>query len=88
MSGKVGEQVEIAQDERAFRDDGDRVATAGEDREDAARHFEPFLERLVAVGVDSESDRLADVGPLGKFGLENLHGIGLVEQLGLEIEPG
>ena len=59
-------------------------AAAGQDGEDAARHFEPFFERLVAVGVDSERDRFADVGPLGKLRLESLYGTGLVEKLGLE----
>ena len=44
--------------------------------------------RLVRVGVRAEVDRLADVAARGEFPLQQLREAGLVEDAGLEIEPG
>jgi hypothetical protein len=63
------------------------VTATREHGEDAARHLELSLERLIAVGVDAERDRFADVARLAELLLENRHRIGLVEELRLEVQP-
>jgi hypothetical protein len=82
------QQIEIAQHQCALRDDGHGMTAAREHGQNAARHLELFLERLVAVGIDAERDRLADVPRFGELRLENGDRIRLVEQLGLEIQAG
>src|SRR3569833_3771893 len=58
----------------------------GQDFEHGASDLEPSLEWLPAVCVDPERDGLADVVALAELGAQQLDGVVLVEELGLEIE--
>jgi hypothetical protein len=54
--------------------------------QDAARDFEPLLQRLIPVGVDAERHGFAHVARLGELGLEKFDGIVFIEKLGFEIQ--
>ena len=64
-----------------------RMAATYEHLENPTRDLEPLLEGLVAIGVDAERNRLADIAWLCEFGFEHCNGVGFVEQLGFEIQP-
>jgi hypothetical protein len=69
-SRAIGEQVEVAQDQRRLGDDGHRMARFGQHFEDAARDAQPAFHRLPGVGVDAQRHRPADVAGLGQFGAQ------------------
>ena len=80
--------VEIAQDERGFGDDADGMIGRGQKFEDATHDAVAPLDRLIGVGVGADGDGARTIGGIGELTLERSSGIGLGEQLGLEIEPG
>jgi len=88
VSREIPQQIDIAQDQGALGDDGDRVAAASQYRENAACNFEPLFQRLIPIGVDAQRDRFANVFRLCEFAFENFDRIGLVEQLCFKIQAG
>src|SRR5437879_3333487 len=82
------EQVEVAQDQGAFGDDGDWMPRAGQHLENRAADFHTPLDGLVGVGVRAEGDRLADIIWPCQLGFEQLGRVGLVEETCLEVDPG
>lgn len=86
--GKFAQQVQVAFHQRGLGDDRYRVAGFEHDLEQRARRAQLLLERLVAVGVYAQGDRRASVSGFGQFLPEQLRGVGLVHDLGLEIETG
>ena len=71
-----------------LRDDADRMVRPRQHLEHRARDPELLLDRLVGVGVRPHRDGLGGVAGLCQLLLEELGGVRLREQLGLEIEPG
>ena len=59
-----------------------------QDLEDLAGDAQLALERLVGVGVGAERDRRRPVAGLGQLGAQQPGGIGLDEDLRLEVEAG
>ena len=84
----LGENVEIALDQRPFGDDRDRMAEIAQHFEDRAGDPEPPLGRLVRVGIAAERDRAAGVSLLAQFRRKQRRRARLVEDAGLEIETG
>jgi hypothetical protein len=82
------QQVDVAGDERRLRYDADRMPRARQHLEDLARDAVAPLDRLIGVGVRSHRDRLRLVSRRGELALEECCGVGLGEELRLEIEPG
>ena len=56
--------------------------------EDAPHDAVAPLDRLIGIGVGADGDGARPIGGIGKLALERRPGIGLGEQLGLEIEAG
>ncbi len=54
--------------------------------EDRARDFHAPLDRLVGVGVGPHGDGPRGVAGLRKFAFQQVRGVGLGEEFGLEIE--
>ena len=82
------EQVEIAQDEVRFGDDGQRMAGSAQDLDQRPGDAILSLDRLIGIGVGAEGDRRRVVPGRRKLTLEELGRALLGEQAGLEIEPG
>ena len=78
----LGEDVEIALDQRRFGDDRHRVAEIAQHFEDRAGDAEPPLDRLVGVGVAAERDRPAGVALLAQLRGEQRRRLRLVEDAG------
>ena len=79
------EQVDVAADQRALRDDSDRVPVLAADLEAAAREPVVRLERLVAVGVARESDDLALPGAALELFAQALRDVRLHDDLAVEV---
>src|SRR5450830_596951 len=87
LARQFGEQVEIAQDQRALGDDRHRVPIA-------QQHFEGLpgdrvltLDGLVRIGVGTQVDRRTHIAGLGQLLLQHIGGVGLGNQFGFEIQP-
>ncbi len=81
------QQVEVALDQRALGRDRQRMVALGEHLDHGARDLPLALDRLVRVGVGAERDRLAAVAGLRELGAQQRGGVGLREELRLEVEP-
>ena len=88
VAGEAREDVEVADDAGGLGDDADRVAGLGQDLEDRAGDAQAAFDRLVGVGVGAEGDRAGAVAGAGELGAEESGGVGLDEDLGLEVEAG
>jgi hypothetical protein len=86
--GHIGENVDVALDERRFGDDAHRMVELLQHLEDAARDPELALGRLIGIGIGAHGDRLACIPRLGELGLEQPGRFRLDEDAALEIEPG
>ena len=86
--GHRRQDVDVARDEMRLRDDADRMVRPRQHLEHRARDPELLLDRLVGVGVRAHRHGLRRVARLCQLLLEELGGVRLREQLGLEIEPG
>ena len=64
------QDVEIAQHQRRFGDDADRMAAALEHLEDAAHHPIFALDRLIGIGVGADRDGARLVAGCRQFALE------------------
>ena len=82
------EEVEVAQDEVRFGDDGERVASSGQRLDQRSGDAILTLDRLIGIGVGAEGDRRRPVSGCRQLALQKLSGAFLGEQLGFEIEPG
>ncbi len=81
-----GEEVEVALDQHALGGDRQRMVAGGQHLDDAARDLPLALDRLVRIRVRAERDRVAHVARLRELGAQQLGGVGLGEELRLEIE--
>jgi hypothetical protein len=72
--------------QRRFGHDRERVFAGAQHREDRARDLPFALDRLVRVGVGAKRDRVADIARFRQFSFQEQGGVGLCEQLRLEIE--
>ncbi len=81
------EDLEVAQHQRGFRHDADRMAVAVKHFEDAPHHLMLPLDRLVRIGVGADGDGARHVAGGGQLAFEQLGRVRLGEQLGFEIEP-
>ena len=88
VAGEAGEDVQVADDAGGLGDDADRVAGLGQDLEDRAGGAQAAFDRLVGVGVGTEGDGAGAVAGAGELGAEESGGVGLDEDLGLEVEAG
>ena len=86
--GHAGEDVEVAQHQRRFGDDADRMAGAVEHFEDAAHHLVFALDRLIGIGIGADGDDARLVAGRRQFLFQKVGGFRLDEQLGFEIETG
>jgi hypothetical protein len=84
--GHGGEQIEVAQDQCRLGDDAHRVARRGEQLQDAAHDAVALLDGLIRIGIGADGYGLDLVAGISQLALERLRGVGLGEQLGLEIE--
>ena len=88
VAREVGEQVDVALDQRRLRDDEHRVARLDEHLEQRARHTEAALERLPGIGRDADRDRLRTVARLRERLPKEPRRVALDVQPTLEVEPG
>ncbi len=82
----LGQDVEVAPDQRRFADDRDRMTEIAQHFEDRAGDLEPSFDRLIGIGVAAQRDRSASIALLAQFGSEQARGLRLVEQPAFEIE--
>jgi hypothetical protein len=87
VARQVGEQVEVARDQRALGDDVHRVPRLAQHFQQPARDAVVALDRLPAVGVDAQRHRRGRVARPGQFLAQALDRIRLGEQPGFEIQP-
>ena len=84
--GQLGEQIEIADHQRVFGDDADRLAAFGRNLNAAAGDAKLALGRLVAIGDAGKGDHFGlPVGP-GEPMAKQLGRAEFHEHLGFEIE--
>src|SRR5208282_2290302 len=88
VAGHRGKEVEIAQDEVRFGDDGERMADMAQDLDQRARDAILPLDRLIGIGVSAERDGRRPILGRSKLTLQELGCALLGEQARLEIEPG
>lgn len=88
LAGHLGQQVEITQHQRTLGDNGHRMAKTQQNlKQPPGEHVLP-LDRLVRVGVGAQVDRRAHVARFAQLLRKHVGGVGLGNQLGLEIEAG
>ena len=87
QSGEFRDQVDVALDQRRLAQEAHRVAELGEDFQQAPRQPQPFLHRLVGIGVDPQGDDARHIAGARELAAQKLRPVGLEEQLALEIEP-
>lgn len=80
------QQVEVACDELALGDKGDRLATFDHDLEGAAGDLQGSLHRLVGIGDAGDHDGLGEPFGFCEFTAEELGGVVLGEDGGFEVE--
>ena len=85
---ELGEQVDVALDQRRLGDDGRRVLPLDADLETAARQPVRRLQRLVAVGDAAEDDGLAPPALLGERRAQQRRRVRLDDDLAVEVGPG
>ena len=85
--GHARQDVEIAQHQRRFGDDADRMAGALQHFEDAAHDLVAPLDRLIRIGIGADGDDLRHVARRRQFALQQFRRVRLHEQLRFEIEP-
>lgn len=85
-TGEFGKDVEVAGDERVFRDDEDWVAELGADFEAGAGETKVAFGGLVAVGGTAHGDGLRLPFFRGEFATEEFGRAEFDEDLGFEIE--
>ena len=82
------EEIEIPFDQGILGDDRDRMFALGQYLEDLARDPPFALDRLVRVRICTNGDALATIAGFGKGFAQQLRGVDLGEQPGLEVQPG
>ena len=85
--GHRGEKIEIAQHQRRFGDDADRVIRRAQHFEDAPHDAVAPLDRLIGIGVGADGDGTHRIAGIGQLAGQSFGSVGLGEQLGLEVEP-
>ncbi len=81
------EDIEIAQHQRRFGHDADRMAGALQHFEDAPHDLIAPLDRLIGIGIGADGDDLRHVARRRQFALQQFRRVRLHEQFGFEIEP-
>ena len=80
------QDVHVAHHQRRLRDDADGMRGSLQHLEQAARDAMLALDRLVGVGDGAERDHLGHVAWPGQLALQQLGGVHLGVELGLEVE--
>ena len=88
VAGHLGDDVEVPQDQRRLRDDAGGVARLAEHLEDLPGDAEVTLDRLIGIGVRAERQRTDPVAGLPEFAAQQVGGLRLGHDLGLEVEAG
>ena len=86
--GHVAQDVDVARDELALGDDAHGIVELAQHAEDLAGDLQLALDRLVGIGVGAHGDHVGPVFRRGELGVQKLGGVGLEQDLGLEIEAG
>ena len=86
MPRQFGEQVDVAHDQRRLGDDRHRVPGFQQDLKAGATDPKLALDRLPAIGIDAERDRMRHMAALAQLRAQALGGIGLGTQDGFEVE--
>lgn len=84
---QFAQQVEVAKDQRALGDDGQRVTEAQQHLQHLAGQAAFAFQRLVGVGIGTQVDRRAAIAGLAQFLLQRAGDVALGDQPGLEIDP-
>ncbi len=84
----LGEDVDVALDERSLGDNRHRMAKIAQHFEDRAGDFKLALGGLIGIGVAAERDRPAAISLLAQLLLEQRRSLRLIEDAALEIEAG
>ena len=82
------ENVEIAQNQRRFGDDGDWMIGVGENLQDRAHDAMLTLDWLVGIGIGADGDGFRLVMDRRQFAPQQVRGVVLDGQAALEIKPG
>ena len=85
---QLGQDVEVAGDERALRDDAHGIAELGEHVQAPAGELKPPLDRLIRIGHTTHREQPGLPRPARQLGPQQLRGARLDEDARLEIEPG
>ena len=80
-------QVDVAFDQRVLGDQGERMPCFRQYLDQLSGDAELAFDRLVGIGIDAQRDRLGHVAGLGQLLAQQFGGIGLGEDLRLEIQP-
>ncbi len=87
LPGQLGQQVKVAQDQRALGDDGHRVPVAQQHLQGTSGQQLFTLDGLVGIGIGPQVDRRALVAGFGQLLLQQGGGIALGDQPGFEVQP-
>jgi hypothetical protein len=89
LSGShVRQQIDVAFNQRGFRDQSDRVFAFVQHFEYAPCQPHVALARLVGIGIDAERNRRRHVQYACQFAQQQIRSIDLRENPGLEVEAG
>ena len=86
--GHVGQDVDVARHQMVLGDDAHRIVEVAQHAQDLARDLELALDRLIGIGVGAHGHHVGPVLRRGELGHEQLGGVGLEQDLGLEVEAG
>ncbi len=84
---QLGQQVQVAQDQRTLGDDGHWMPIAQQHLENPAGDPLFTLDRLIGIGVGPQRDWRTLVAAPGQLLFQHIGGIGLGDQLRFEIQP-
>ena len=84
--GHAGQDIDVAHHQGRLGDDADRMAGAVQHLEDGAGYAALPLDRLIGVGDGAERYVFRHVAGIAEFLLQQLGGVDLGVELGLEIE--
>lgn len=85
LPGGQGEQRQVAAQQRALGEDGERGAGFGEGPDDAGHEPVAPLGPLVGVGVGAQSDVFTLPRPSGQFAAQDRGDVGLDDDLAVEV---
>ena len=88
LAGQLGQQVEVAQDQRALGDDRHWVAVAQQDLKGLPGDPVFALDWLVRIGIGAQVDRRTHVARLRQLLFQHIGRVALGNQSGFKVQPG